>query len=137
MRDADIPPRLRVLAMIHFSYADAEGKMFPSVETLRLAFTRDDDSPYNEKTIRRARSELVNLGWLTLVNKGVGRGKPSVYRLSFPALKPDIQASENRTLTPPENRTLDVRLSETGREKTSIGVVDGVEGGCPGGRGIS
>jgi hypothetical protein len=74
LREADISPRLESLALTMFTYADRQGRMFPTVETLRLKHVNDDGKPVVARTIIRWRNDLVRLGWLALVKKGDGRG---------------------------------------------------------------
>jgi hypothetical protein len=97
LRDSDLDARAKTLGLWMSVYADPKtGEMFPSIASLRLLIVREDDGrPVSESTIKRMRRLLVHAGWIELVSKGTGRGKASVYRLSFPAEKQVTEAGEN------------------------------------------
>ena len=113
LRDAEIPEALKLLGYVHMAYANPQGLMRPTQEQLALATPKDleadTSAPVSTKTIQRRRNRLVRLGWMQRVEKGNGRGRASVYRLTFPPINADWEVPETRTETRtgtlPETRT--------------------------------
>lgn len=130
LRAADINPKVRLLGFTLMSFANAEGQMRPTLETLQMRHTNDDGKPVSDRTIKRWRGELVELGWLSLVKKGDGRGRhnASVYTLSFPPETVTLNGDTNGDM---ETGTTSVPPSETVSEKTLISVVDERKGSQP------
>lgn len=71
----DAPSDVKALLLYLATYADAEGRCFPSLETLaaNLGVHRD--------TAKRRRNRAVQLGWLVIERLGRWRRAPTLYRL--------------------------------------------------------
>lgn len=106
----DLSPNLRFVAYEIGSFADARGEVRPSLDRLKA------DTGISHATLKRLRAELVRLGYLELVRRGVGRGQASVYRLTFPTKKTAHAASDKTAHEPPIKRLTREPLSETGSE---------------------
>lgn len=111
LRDAEIRRELKALGFAMMSYANGKGEMRPTQEQLALLTPScaEDGEIVSTRTIQRRRGRLEELGWVERIEKGDGRGRASVYRLSFPSANADIRAAETRTETrtptPPKTRT--------------------------------
>jgi hypothetical protein len=69
----------RAVAVVLCEYANAEtGLAWPSADTIGGHLCT------SERSARRGLDELAAAGWVTLVERGCGRGNPSVYRLDKP-----------------------------------------------------
>lgn len=87
LRDAELEPELKALGWALMSFANARGEMRPTLAQLALLTPASEGRTVSESTIKRRRRELVDLGWIRLVEKGKGRGLASVYSLCFPVSK--------------------------------------------------
>jgi hypothetical protein len=126
LRDAEIRPELRALGFLMMSYANVKGELRPTQEQLaaRTPAFGEDGETVSTKTIQRRRSRLERLGWVQCVEKGKGRGRASVYRLSFPSEKQDTLLSENRTGVSDQERHQE-QVQEPAGEKGQVGRDEG------------
>jgi hypothetical protein len=128
LRDAEITPKTRELGLLMMSYADASGLMRPTVDQLRLKIVNDNDVPVSASTIKRRRKELVDAGWIELVQRG-GKGRGSAYassyRLTFPVAATRFKgAAANSSHLPSENGSRRELPSETEVTLTSVSSSD-------------
>jgi hypothetical protein len=80
--DERLSANAKLLLFVLDTYANDEGECRPSVETLCLDMGRD------ERTLRRARDEAVDLGYLVITKRGGGRRIRNEYRLQLPSETP-------------------------------------------------
>ena len=93
MRDAadeDLPSGVRHLLLVLATYADADGRCHPSLETLgsRMGTTRN--------TARRRVRSAVELGWLVLDHQGRWNGDSSHYRLTPKGVHREPHAADRK-----------------------------------------
>jgi hypothetical protein len=105
----DPPPEIRSLLMFMASYADADGRCYPSLKTLAQVMG------VHPTTAKRRRNRAVDLGWLRIVSRGRWVGTKTRYQL---VLKGSVGAS----LPAPQRGASRPPKGERGRsEKGSVG----------------
>jgi hypothetical protein len=107
LRDSDLAPRLKDLARQMKSYADEAGYLRPPILKLRLEHVQDVGNTrlnaptlLNEKTIDRRVGALVKAGWFRIAMPG-GKGKSTVYQMTFPAVQNGTAERDSRRLAVP------------------------------------